>query len=97
MVHLQPKDVHSLTDFQRNTKAHLERLKATGRPALLTVNGKAEAVVLAPDAYAELSELAHQAELIHGLRDALDQADRGDSIPLAAFDKTFRKKHGRSS
>ena len=94
MTHLQPQDVHSLTDFQRNAKAHLERLKATGRPELLTVNGKGEAVILAPEAYAKLSELAHQAELMQGLREALEQADRGDSIPLSAFDKTFRKKHG---
>ena len=39
MIALQ--DIRSLTDFQRNTKAHLKRLKATGRPAVLTVNGKA--------------------------------------------------------
>ncbi len=94
MVHLHPQDTHSLTDFQRNTKAHLERLKLTGRPELLTVNGKAEAVVLAPDAYHRLSELAHEAELIHGLREALAQADRGDTIPLAVFDKHFRSEHG---
>lgn len=94
MVHLQPQDTHSLTDFQRNAKAHLERLRATGRPELLTVNGKAEAVVLAPEAYQQLSELAHEAEMIRGLREALAQADRGDSIPLSVFDKQFRGEHG---
>lgn len=94
MVHLLPQDVHSLTDFQRNTKAHLERLKQTGRPELLTVNGKGEAVVLAPDAYAKLSELAHEAELIQGIREALQQADRGEGVRLAVFDKKFRSKHG---
>lgn len=39
------EDIRSLTDFQRNTKTHLKRLKATGRPAVLTVNGKAELIV----------------------------------------------------
>ena len=39
------QDIRSLTDFQRNTKAHLKRLKATGRPAVLTANGKAELIV----------------------------------------------------
>ena len=95
MVHLQPQDTHPLTDFQRNAKAHLARLKRSGRPELLTVNGKAEAVVLAPQTYQRLSDLAHEAELIHGLREALAQADRGDTIPLAVFDKRFRRKHGR--
>jgi hypothetical protein len=34
------EDIGSLTDFARNTKTHLKRLKRTGRPELLTVNGK---------------------------------------------------------
>ena len=34
-------DIRSLTDFQRNTKAHLQRLKATGGPEVLTLNGRA--------------------------------------------------------
>ena len=33
---------YSLTDFKLNAKEHLERLRATGRPEVLTVNGKAE-------------------------------------------------------
>jgi prevent-host-death family protein len=35
----------SLTDFQRNAKAYLERIRRSGRPIVLTVNGKAAAVV----------------------------------------------------
>ena len=38
-------DIHSLTDFQRNVKDHLKHLKETGRPEILTVNGKAAVVV----------------------------------------------------
>ena len=36
------KEIHPLTDFQRNTKAHLKHLKKTGKPHVLTVNGRAE-------------------------------------------------------
>lgn len=94
MVHLDPLDTYSLTDFLRNTKAHLKRLKATGQPELLTVNGKAEAVVLAPETYQQLSELAHEAEPIRGLRDAVAQAERGVAVSLSVFDKQFRGEHG---
>jgi len=48
------EDIGSLTDFARNTKAHLKRLKRTGRPELLTVNGKAEVVVQSASAYQRL-------------------------------------------
>ena len=51
---IRPEDIGSLTDFSRNTKAHLKRLKQTGRPELLTVNGKAEVVVQNASAYERL-------------------------------------------
>jgi PHD/YefM family antitoxin component YafN of YafNO toxin-antitoxin module len=50
------EDIGSLTDFARNTKTHLKRLKRTGRPELLTVNGKAEVVVQSASAYQRLIE-----------------------------------------
>lgn len=54
---VRPEDIGSLTDFTRNTKAHLKRLKRTGRPELLTVNGKAEVVVQSAPAYQRLLNL----------------------------------------
>ena len=51
---VRPEDIGSLTDFTRNTKAHLKRLRRTGRPELLTVNGKAEVVVQSASAYERL-------------------------------------------
>jgi prevent-host-death family protein len=56
MTTIRPEDIGSLTDFSRNTKAHLKRLKRTGRPELLTVNGKAEVVVQSASAYQRLIE-----------------------------------------
>ena len=53
---IRPEDIGPLTDFARNTKAHLQRLKRTGRPELLTVNGKAEVVVQSAAAYQRLIE-----------------------------------------
>jgi PHD/YefM family antitoxin component YafN of YafNO toxin-antitoxin module len=53
---IKPEDIGSLTSFQRNTVAHLKRLKHTGRPELLTVNGKAEVVVQNASAYQRLIE-----------------------------------------
>jgi len=38
-------DIRSLSDFKRNTSELLDRLKKTGNPLVLTINGKAEIVV----------------------------------------------------
>ena len=53
---IRPEDIGSLTNFARNTKAHLKRLRRTGRPLLLTVNGKAEVVIQNASAYQRLIE-----------------------------------------
>jgi hypothetical protein len=53
---IKPEDIGSLTDFARNTKAHLRRLKRTGRAELLTVNGKAEVVIQNASAYQRVIE-----------------------------------------
>lgn len=51
---IRPQDIRSLTEFQRNAQAHLKRLKRSGRPELLTVNGRAEVVVQNASAYQRL-------------------------------------------
>ena len=59
---IRPDDIGSLTVFARNTKAHLKRLRRTGRPELLTVNGKAEVVVQSASAYQRLIESLEELE-----------------------------------
>lgn len=64
-------DIHSLTDFQRHTKAHLKRLKATGRPTVLTVNGRAELIVQDAGAFEETLDA------IRGIQRGLDAMKEG--------------------
>lgn len=42
---IELKNIHSLSDFKRNAKEFIERIKSTQSPMVLTVNGKAEVVV----------------------------------------------------
>lgn len=80
------KDIRSLTDFQRNTKAHLKRLKATGRPEVLTVNGKAELIVQNASAYEETLDA------IRGIQRGLDEMKAGTGKPARkALDKIRSK------
>jgi len=69
------KDIRSLTDFQRNAKAHLRRLKSTGRPEVLTVNGKAELIVQNAAAYEETLDV------IRGIQRGLDEMAAGKGEP----------------
>lgn len=40
------EDIHSITELKRNTKALLDQMHQTGRPIVLTQNGKANAVMM---------------------------------------------------
>jgi prevent-host-death family protein len=48
------QDITSLSNFQRNTRDFLQRLRETGRPLVLTVNGHAELVVQDAASYQRL-------------------------------------------
>jgi hypothetical protein len=64
-------DIHSLSDFQRNTRIHVERLRKTGRPEVLTVHGQAELVVQHAEAYQKLLDLAASAAAVLGIQRGL--------------------------
>ena len=70
------QDIRSLTEFQRHTKAHLKRLKATRRPTVLTVNGKAELVVQDAAAFEEM------VDAIRGIQRGLESMKEGTSKPF---------------
>jgi prevent-host-death family protein len=91
MVHLE--DIHSLTDFQRHTKEHIERLKETGRPEVLTVNGKAEVVVQDASSYQKLLELVDRLQAIEGIQKGLASMQRGEGKPAHEVFTRLRKKH----
>jgi hypothetical protein len=54
MIKIQ--DILSLTEFRRNARENIARLRATGRPEVLTINGRAELVVQDATAYQRLLE-----------------------------------------
>jgi hypothetical protein len=81
------EDIRSLTDFQRNTKAHLRRLKSTGRPEVLTVNGKAELIVQNAAAYEETLDA------IRGIQRGLDAMKAGTGKPFRQALDEIRARH----
>lgn len=91
---IQIDDITSLTDFQRNAKKHVKRLKRTGRPEVLTVNGKPQVIVQDADAYQKLVDAAEQTRTLAALRTSLEEADRGEGIAAGAVLAKLRSKLG---
>ncbi len=91
------KDIHSLSDFKRNTSEYLERMRGTGHPLVLTINGKAELVVQDAAAYQKLLERVDEMEALDGIKRGLADVEAGRVTRLKEFEKEFRKKRGLSS
>ena len=85
MIALQ--DIRSLTDFQRNTKAHLRRLKSSGRPVVLTVNGRAELIVQDAAAFEDMLDA------IRGIQRGLDEMKAGKGEPAKVVLDRIRAKY----
>jgi prevent-host-death family protein len=49
------EDIRSITDLKRNTNSVLKQIHKTKRPVVLTVNGKAEAVLLDAKEYEKIA------------------------------------------
>ena len=84
------QDIHTVTDFSRKPAEHINRLRESKRPAILTVNGKAAVVVQDAESYEKMAALADYAECILTVRKALDEEGR----PLKDFTAEFEARHG---
>jgi PHD/YefM family antitoxin component YafN of YafNO toxin-antitoxin module len=86
-------DIHPLTDFLRNHREAIERLRTSGRPEVLTVHGKAALVVQDAEAYEHVLQLAMDMDMYIGVREGLDEIERGEGISLDEFTRRLREKH----
>jgi prevent-host-death family protein len=90
------RDIQSLTTFRRSSGDLMRQLKRTKRPLVLTVNGRAAAVVQDAEAYQRLLDIAARVDAREGIRQALDDVRRGRTRSAGEFFKDFEARHGIS-
>jgi len=93
MINLH-RDIHSLTDFKRNTNDFVRQMNETKTPIVLTVNGKAALVVQDAESYQTMLERLEQMDAIEGIRRGLEQIERGEGRPAEEVFAAFRTRHG---
>ncbi len=91
------REIRSVTEFQRNIKDYVERIKENKTPLVLTVNGRAELVVQDAESYQLILERLERAEALAAIRRGMEQFDRDEGIPLDEAEARLRKKRGFSS
>lgn len=81
------EDIRSITDLKRHTREILEQIHKTGRPVVLTVNGRADSVLIDAKVYEKHLKAANLARLLFPA-----EADiaSGRSRPARKFLKEFK-------
>lgn len=74
-------ETNPLSDFQRDAPGFLRQLKETGRPVVLTVDGKPEVVVQDAASYQKLLDLAERAERMDAMRASVTDMQAGRVTP----------------
>ncbi len=88
------KDIQSLTTFRRNSGEFIRHLKKSKRPLVLTVRGKAQAVVQDAEAYQQLLDTAARADVYEAVRQGLDDVAHGRTRPAREVFNNLRRRHG---
>lgn len=91
------KDIHSLSEFKRNTSEFLDQMRGNGHPVVLTINGKAELVVQDAASYQKLLNRVDELESLEGIQRGLADIGAGRVTPLKQFESEFRKTRGLPS
>jgi prevent-host-death family protein len=87
------KDIQSLTNFRRKSGEFLKQIKKSKRPVILTVNGKAEAVVQDAEAYQRLLDTAARADVYEAIRQGVDDIVHGRTRPAGKVFNELRQRH----
>ncbi len=86
-------DIQSLTTFRRRSGDFMRQLKKSKRPVVLTVKGKAQALVQDAEAYQRLLDIAAQADAEEGIRQGLDDVAHERTRPAREVFDEIRRKH----
>jgi prevent-host-death family protein len=82
------EDIRSITDLKRNTNAVLDQIHKTKRPVILTVNGKAEAVLVDAKEYEKITNAFNLLKL---LAPAEEDVKEGRLSDAEEFFKEFKR------
>ena len=87
-------DIQSLTTFRRRSGDFMKQLRKSKRPVVLTVKGKAAAIVQEAEAYQRLLDIAARVDAEEGVRQGLEDARKGRARPARELFAAFEAKHG---
>jgi prevent-host-death family protein len=88
------EDIRPVTDLKKHTRELLDQVRKTGRPVILTVNGRADAVLIDVKTYEKHLKASNLARL---LGEAESDVAAGRTRPIRTFLREFKNANKISS
>ena len=82
------EDVKTVSELKKNLRAVLEQIRETGRPVVITVNGKPDAVLIDVETYERKLKALN---LVGLLAEGEEDIRRGRTRSSSAFLKEFKR------
>jgi prevent-host-death family protein len=82
------EDVKTVSEVKQNLRAVLGQIRDTGRPVVVTVNGKPDAVLIDVETYERKLKVLN---LVGLLAEGEQDVQQGRTRPASAFLKEFRR------
>ena len=96
MINLKPsEDIVPMSEFRNNLSDCAARARKSGRPLLLTQNGRASYVFMDLATFEEIRERLEKMEAYEDLLVAEGEADRGEVMSLDDFEKEIHARRAR--
>ena len=87
------RDIQSLSVFKRDSAKFLKQMNKTGEPIVLTINGKAAAVIHDPDSYQEYLREKDRLDMIASVNRGIEDMKAGRVTPADKVFRDFEKKY----
>ncbi len=87
------RDIQSLSVFKRDAAKFRRQLKKTRQPIVLTVNGKADMVVIDTDSYDEYLQEKYRMDMIASVNRGIDDMRAGRTKPAEQVFREFEEKY----
>lgn len=87
------ENTETLKEFEQNAAFYAARLKQSQEPLVLTIDGRAELVVLDAETYQKIIAKAEFAETVEALKEGIEDFERGTGKPARQAFAELAKKY----
>ncbi len=89
---MKTADIIPFSEYRKNMRANIDRMNQTGRPTVITTNGKPDVVIISPKEYDRLIATVELYESAKTIRESIREFEKGKGIPLDDAMAELRKR-----